>query len=543
MFVINRAITFSGFTLMDLPPLMAVLAQPLLITILLIILLIFSGFHRRRGANPNNLPPGPTPFPIIGNLHNLKGLPYIAFHRISEKYGPIIYLKLGQVPSIVVSSADAASEILKSQDSVFCSRSQLTALKILTYGGQDIASSPFNDHWKQLKRLCNAELFSLAKVQSLEAIRRDEVNALVNTVTKACSRKEAVDLNEALLCYANNIIFRVLFGKRISTDGECESNPLKNLLRELGCAMAEIGAGDLFPSLGWVDVLTGWRRKIGRIFEKMDLVFEEEIRDRMLMKSTVVGGDVSSSVHHGDFLDTLLHHHHHQFLHAAADREEEDDDQSLTINDIKAIFMNMFTAGTNAVSATVEWGMTRLMKNPAAMKKAQAEVRRVVGEKGKVEETDLQHLHYLKMVIKESLRLHPPGPLPPPRECMKDTKVAGYHIPAKTRVYVSVWSIGRDPKYWGDDAEDFRPERFENNEVNFKGAHMEFIPFGAGRRICPAISLAMASVELVYASLLYEFDWALPEGIVQEDIDFAGNFGLALTKKVPLVALPIPPVK
>ncbi|KAK8940879.1 5-epiaristolochene 1,3-dihydroxylase [Platanthera zijinensis] len=523
---------------MDLPSSMALLAQPLLVIILI---LIFSGFRRRRGANPNNLPPGPTPFPIIGNLHNLKGLPYLAFHRISKKYGPIMYLKLGQVPSIVVSSADMASEILKSQDSVFCSRSQVTALKILTYGGQDIAFSPFNDHWKQLKRLCNAELFSLAKVQSLEAIRRDEVNALVNTITKACSRKEAVNLNEALLCYANNIIFRVLFGKRISADGECESNPLKNLLGELGCLMAEIGAGDLFPSLGWVDVLTGWRRKIGRTFEKMDLVFEEEIRERLPMKSSAGGGGgggvSASSVHHGDFLDTLLFH---QSLHEASDHEE-DAHQTLTINDIKAIFMNMFTAGTNAVSATVEWGMTRLMKNPAAMKKAQAEVRRVVGDKGKVEESDLQHLHYLKMVIKESLRLHPPGPLPPPRECMKDTKVAGYNIPAKTRVYVSVWSIGRDPKYWGDDAEDFRPERFENNEVNFKGAHMEFIPFGAGRRICPAISLAMASVELVYATLLYEFDWALPDGMVKEDIDLAGNSGLALTKKVPLVAVPTTP--
>ncbi|KAK8969151.1 5-epiaristolochene 1,3-dihydroxylase [Platanthera guangdongensis] len=141
------------------------------------------------------------------------------------------------------------------------------------------------------------------------------------------------------------------------------------------------------------------------------------------------------------------------------------------------------------------------------------------------------------MVIKESLRLHPSGPLPPPRECMKDTNVADYDIPAKARVYVSIWSVGRDPKYWGDDAEDFRPERFENTAVNFKGAHMEFIPFGAGRRICPGISLAMAGVELVYASLLPEFDWALPYGMVKEDIDLAANMGLVCSKKVPLVLL------
>lgn len=210
------------------------------------------------------------------------------------------------------------------------------------------------------------------------------------------------------------------------------------------------------------------------------------------------------------------------------------------MNEVKAILMNMFTAGTDTTSASIEWGMTMLMKNPVAMKKAQAEVRQVVGCKGKVEESDLQHLHYLKMVIKESFRLQPPGPFLPPRECMRDTKVAGYDIPAKTRVYVSVWSIGRDPKYWGDDAEDFRPERFENSAVTFKGAHMELIPFGAGRRICPGMALAMAGVELVYATLLHEFDWALPDGMVKEDVDLEGDSGLVCTKKVPLFLVATP---
>lgn len=413
------------------------------------------------------------------------------------------------------------SEITKSQDSIFCSRSQLTALRRLSYGSQDIAFSPFDDHWKQRRRLCNTELLSLAKVQSFGAIRMEEVNTLVNTITEACSRKAAVNLSETLHTFTLNNIFQVVFGKKIFVDGERESSQV-SIIREMFCMMAELGAGDLFPSMGWIDFLTLWRWKLDRCFQKMDSLLDKEIRERMMMKS---GGNQGSSQEHC-FLDTL-------HLHAA-----EEEDQHLTMDEIKAILMDMFVAGGDTTSTSMEWGMTQLMKNPSAMKKAQAEVRRVIGDKGKVEERDLQHLHYLKMVIKESLRLHPPLPFPPPRECMEDTKVTGYDIPAKTRVYVSIWSAGRDPKYWGDDAEKFRPERFENSVVNFKGTHQNFVPFGAGRRICPGLSFAMANIEILYANLLHVFDWALPDGMAKEDIDMSMNFGIVITKKEPLVLVP-----
>ncbi|KAK8940877.1 Cytochrome P450 71B36 [Platanthera zijinensis] len=511
-------------------PLLASLVQPthfILILLPFLILLIFSDFHRRRGAN-SNLPPGPTPLPIIGNLHNLRGLPHLAFHRLSEKYGPIISLKLGQVPSIVVSSADMALEITKTQDSVFCSRSQLTALRRFSYGGLDIAFSPFDDHWKQTRRICNVEVLSVAKVQSFGPIRREEVNALVNSITKACSRKEGVNMSERMLTFTMNNLFRQAFGKRIIVDGEHESRPqVYDILKEMLRIMTEFGAGDLFPSMGWVDVLTGWRRKLAQSFQKMDSMFEGEIRERILLNSR-------GSVQEHCFVDFLLQ-----------PQATEEGSQSLTMSEIKAVLMNMFTAGGDTTSTTVEWGLTRLMKNPLAMKKAQEEVRRVVGGKGVLEESDLQHLHYLKMVINETLRLHPPVPFPPPRESMKDTKVGDYNIPAKMRVYVSLWSVGRDPKYWGVDAEDFRPERFENSVINFKGAHREFIPFGSGRRICPGISLAVAGVELVFANLLHAFDWALPDGMVNDDVDLEAKPGMIVSKKVPLVlvpSLPSPPI-
>ncbi|KAG0447785.1 hypothetical protein HPP92_028149 [Vanilla planifolia] len=142
--------------------------------------------------------------------------------------------------------------------------------------------------------------------------------------------------------------------------------------------------------------------------------------------------------------------------------------------------------------------MTHLIKNPEVMKKVSEEIRQVSGGKIEVEECDLQHLHYLKLVIKETLRLTPPAPLLHPRECIQDTQINGYDIPAKTRVFVSFWSTGKDPSYW-DDPETFRPERFEDSFMNYRGSQFGLIPFGSGRRICPAITFAMAGVELVFA--------------------------------------------
>ena len=173
------------------------------------------------------------------------------------------------------------------------------------------------------------------------------------------------------------------------------------------------------------------------------------------------------------------------------------------------------------------------------MTKAQDEVRGLLGNKGKVEEDDVQQLHYLKLIIKEVLRLHPPAPLLVPHECMQDCKIKGYNIPKKTRAYINVWAIGRDSRYWHD-AEAFIPERFEDNDINFKGQHFELIPFGSGRRICPGMALGVVAAELALANLLYRFDWDLPGGMSKEDIDMEEQFGLVIRKKSPLILVATP---
>jgi cytochrome P450 len=198
----------------------------------------------------------------------------------------------------------------------------------------------------------------------------------------------------------------------------------------------------------------------------------------------------------------------------------------------------LFTGGGETSSGTVLWAMSEMVKNPKVMEEAQAEVRRVFNKKGCVDETELHQLIYLKSVIKETLRLHPVAPLLLPRESRERCQISGYEIPAKTRVMVNAWAIGRDPRYWVE-AENFKPERFVNSPIDFKGADFEYIPFGAGRRICPGIAFGIPNVELPLAELLYHFDWKLPNGMKSEELDMTESFGLTAGRKHDLCLIPI----
>lgn len=195
---------------------------------------------------------------------------------------------------------------------------------------------------------------------------------------------------------------------------------------------------------------------------------------------------------------------------------------------------DMFVAGTDTSSATLEWVMTELAKHPNTMRKAQEEVRRIVGNKGRVEEGDLQQLNYMRAVIKETFRLHPPVPLLVPRESVEKCTLGGYDIPAKTRVFINTYAIGRDPQVW-ENPLDFSPERFGNTDIDLKGQDFELLPFGGGRRGCPGYSFALATIENALSSLLYHFDWELPPGVGADDVDVTEIFGLATRKKEPLI--------
>jgi cytochrome P450 len=201
---------------------------------------------------------------------------------------------------------------------------------------------------------------------------------------------------------------------------------------------------------------------------------------------------------------------------------------------------NLFVAGGETSATALQWAMMELMRNPSVMQKAQDEVRTALAGQSKVTEDGLTNLHYLRLVIKETLRLYPPAPVLL-RECRSACQVLGYHVPQGAMVLVNAWAIGRDPAHW-DAPEEFVPERFEHGGRDFKGADFEYIPFGAGRRMCPGMAFGLAHVELGLAALLFHFGWELPGGMVAEEMDMTEAAGITMPPRSDLVLVAIPRV-
>uniref|UniRef100_A0A1D1Y4L7 Cytochrome P450 71A1 n=1 Tax=Anthurium amnicola TaxID=1678845 RepID=A0A1D1Y4L7_9ARAE len=472
-----------------------------------------------RRSRKLNLPPTPPGLPLVGNLPQLGELPHRSLRRLALRHGPLMYLRLGHVPTLVVSNADMAQEVLKTHDAVFCTRPTRAVTTRFSYGGLGVAFAPYSDGWRHLRKIAMLELFSAKRAHSFRPIREQEVGALLRTVADASTGGRPVDLSAAFLCLFNNITCRQAFGKRSSDDGRCGRSKFHDMLMDSIELFGGFCASDFFPSMAWLNVLTGFHARLEKAFHSFDSFLEQEIEAHLRRDDD--SGD--------DFLSVLL-------------RLQKDPSLGfhLTREHIKAVLVDVFFAGSDTSASTTEFGMLELARNPRVMKKAQEEIRRVLGRKPAVEESDLPNLPYLKLVVKEVLRLRPSVPLPLPHESMEDVRVAGYDVPAKTMVFINVWAIARDPQKWGDDPEAFRPERFECSSLQYKGQDFQYIPFSSGRRICPGMTLGVSAVELALANLLHCFDWELPDGMKPEDIDTTESFGLVVHLKSPLLLNPTP---
>ncbi|KAK9082677.1 hypothetical protein Scep_029148 [Stephania cephalantha] len=495
--------------------------QHLLMIVLTIFFLaiLYSVSLSRTWSKKTNLPPSPPKFPFIGNFYQMGDLLHHSFRDLSRKYGPIMLLHLGHTPVLVISSAEMAREIMNNHDSVFTNRPALTAAQIILYKCQDIGYAPYGEYWKQVRKICVMDLLSVKRVQSFKIIREEETDFFIKKITQSCSQGSPVNLSEMLLTLSNNILSRCAFGKiPEDVDG---FNRFGKLAREAMQLLGAFSIGDFFPCFRWMDVLTGLTRRMKRTSQQLDVLFDSIIDEHLMKRDIQHSLDTKQ-----DFVDFLLHVQKEKKLNI-----------DIGNDNIKAILMDMFIAGTDTTATVIEWAMAELLKSPDTMKKAQAEVRKIVGKKMKVKEEDIQQMEYLKCVIKEALRLHPPVPLLIPRESVTSTQIKEYTIPSKTRVYINVWAIQRDPVLW-DKADEFIPERFIESTIDFRGQDFELVPFGSGRRSCPGVSFGIAVVELALANLLCWFDWDLPNGEIKEKLDMSEFFGITVNKKIPLHVLP-----
>ncbi|KAI3460199.1 hypothetical protein Pfo_016862 [Paulownia fortunei] len=442
---------------------------------LVLIFVVGAWFHVLR-SNPRRsakLPPGPYPFPIIGNILQLGLNPHQSLAKLSKTYGPLMSLQLGSIYTVVVSSPEIAKEVLQKHDQVFSGRTIAAAAQV-------------HDHHK---------------------------------ISMAYLPGQAVNVGEAAFITSLNLMSATLFSVELTNFDSDVTQELKETIEGVAKIVGAPNLADFFPLLKLIDP-QGIKRQAEFYFGKLLAMFEDIINQRLQSRGTSIGSPKKN-----DLLEALLD------LSQGSEYE-------LSCNHIKHLLVDLFVAGSDTTSSTIEWTMTELLLNPEKMANAKNELRTVIGENKQVEESDIPRLPYLQALIKETFRYHPPGPLLIPRKAEDDVKINGYTIPKNAQILVNAWAIGRDSSIWSNPSS-FEPERFLDSEIDFKGQDFMLIPFGSGRRMCPGLPLADRMLHLTVASLIHNFDWKLEPGVKPEEVDTNERFGLSLHKAVPLKAIPI----
>ncbi|MFS7986180.1 putative cytochrome P450 [Helianthus anomalus] len=472
--------------------------------------LISSTFKTRK-----DLPPSPPKLPIIGNLHQLGSSPHLSLRSLAQKYGPVMMLHLGSVPVLVVTSAKAAQEILKTHDLVFSNRPKLLIPNQLTYGSKDIGFAPYGEYWRQIKSISIIHLLSKTRVQSFRQVRERETTRLIELIGQSVG--SVVNISNMLVKVTNNVICQVALGRTYN-----DSLKFKDLLVRFQILLGVLCVGNYIPWLSWVDWLRGLDRQTKELAKEFNDFYDGIIEEHLVKREMVGGGDD----HEHDLVDILLDV-----------QRDSTSDFTFGRDTIKAIISDMFSGGTDTTFASIEWALSELIRHPEAMKRLQQEVTQVSKGRSMITEDDIDNMPYLKAVLKETLRLHTILPLMLPHESMDDVKVMGYDIKKGTQVMINGWAIARDPSIWND-AEMFKPERFMNSCVDFKGFHYELLPFGSGRRGCPGMQFAISITELVLANLVYKYEFTLPNGVRSEELDMTEVVGLLVRKRDPLLLVP-----
>ncbi|KAM5571123.1 cytochrome P450 CYP736A12-like [Rosa sericea] len=497
--------------------------SPSTIMAILLVLLtcLWSFISASSKSKHRKLPPGPRSLPITGNLHMLGNLPHRSLQQLAKKYGHIMSIRLGNVPTIVVSSPQAAELFLKTHDTNFASRPKIQASEYLSYGTKGMAFSQYGPYWRHMRKLCTLHLFCPAKMETFAPLRKDELGVLVRKLKRAAEEGGVVDVSEKIGVMNEDITYRMVLGCKRD-----DRFDLKAIVEETFFLTGAFNISDFVPSLAALDI-QGLTKRLKKVSKTIDQLLEKIIDEHEQVANTRSGKQG-----HEDFVDVLL---------SLTNQPLNPNDEQVHFLDrtnVKAILLDMITAAFDTSATSIVWSLAELLRHPRIMKNLQEELQSVVGMDRMVEESDLPKLDYLSMVVKESFRLHPVAPLLVPHESIEDITIDGYDIPKKSRIIVNIWSIGRDPNVWSENVEEFYPERFMNSNIDLRGHDFQLIPFGSGRRGCPGMQLGLTTVRLVLAQLVHCFNWELPNGLVPQDLDMSEDFGLSLSKAKQLLAKP-----
>ncbi|KAF4370298.1 hypothetical protein G4B88_012982 [Cannabis sativa] len=503
---------------------------------LLTFLLINSAFKtflkhpNKKNTNKKSVQSLPEPsgvLPIIGHLHLLNGQKPVAriLGAMADQYGPIYSLRLGQYRALVLSNWELVKESLTKNDRLFANRPNIAIGKYVLYNSAAFAVSSYGQYWRELRKLATLQLLSIHRIELLQHVRVAEINSfLKNLNTK---NNVILPLSELLEQLTFNINVRLIAGKRFSPENFKEKTTevfrFKEAIKEALHLAGVFVWSDVIPWLEFLDV-HGHVRAMKRTFKELDLVMGNWLEEHREARA-----NNSDNNNGGDLMDVML-----------SNLTEDDAVLSGYSRDtvIKATSLILILTGTESTAVTLTWTISLLLNHPNILKAAQEELDTHVGRERWVQESDIPNLKFLQSIVKETLRLYPPGPLTGPREATQDCYIGGHYVPVGTRLIVNLWKLQRDPRMWSDPLK-FLPERFmtTHTDLNFRGQNFEYIPFSAGRRSCPGVSLGLAVVQLVLARIVQGFDLKNKDDL---PVDMSEGLGIALPKLTPLEVRLVP---
>ncbi|KAA8516658.1 hypothetical protein F0562_016836 [Nyssa sinensis] len=489
-------------------------------------LLVLLRWRKASDGSTKQRPPGPPGWPVVGNMFDLGTMPHQALYKLRPKYGPVLWLQLGSVNTVVIQSAKAAAQLFKNQDSIFSDRKVPDAVTALGYSQGSLVFGNYGAYWRIVRRLCSAELLVSRRINETAILRQKCIDNMIRWIEEdaAASRAQGqsgeVQLSHFLFLFAYNVVGNLMLSRDLLDSQSKEGHEFFDAMNKVMEWGGMPNVADYFPFLKWIDPL-GIKRNMEKDMRQAMKIAARFVEERVQEKQS--GREKVKK----DFLDVLLEY----------EGNGKEGPDKISERNVIIIILEMFFAGSETSSSTIEWAMAELLRSPNSMRKVKEELDRIVGPNRKVEESDIDKLLYLKAVMKETLRLHPALPLLVPRNAMQDANYMGYLIPKDTQLLVNAWAIGRDPDSW-DEPLSFKPDRFLGNNIEYEGQHFELIPFGSGRRICVGLSLAHRVIHLGLATLLQTFDWELNSTGTPETMDMKERTGFTLRKLVPLKAIP-----
>ncbi|KAG8391977.1 hypothetical protein BUALT_Bualt01G0243500 [Buddleja alternifolia] len=443
------------------------------------------GKHKwRKPISSSNPPPipGPKGIPIIGSMSLMTGL---AHHKIAAaaqacQAKRLMSFSIGESRAVVTCNPDVARQILTS--STFADRPAKESAYNLMFN-RSIGFAPYGVYWTTLRKIAAAHLFCPKQIKASENQRREIANQVVDVV--ASNKGSHIRVRDVLKLASLNNMMCSVFGRKYDVGSvNWETEELKDLVDQGYDLLGEVNWSDHLSFLADLDIQK-IRFRCSRIVPRVNKFVGRIIADH----KADTGGEMN-----GGFVDVLL-------SLKGGDR--------LSDSDMIAVLWEMIFRGTDTVAVLIEWILARLVLHPDVQSKVQDELDKVVGRSRAVTESDLAELVYLTAVVKEVLRLHPPGPLLSwSRLSITDSVVDGYHVPAGTTAMVNMWAIMRDEEVWVEPLK-FNPDRFLGSDTEFSvlGSDMRIAPFGSGRRSCPGKALGMTTVSFWVATLLHEFQF------------------------------------